>query len=61
MQAMTDTLPRKKDDTRNLLAGIALFEGLTPSQLEWVAQRAHRRTSWRGGLYHLTWNRENPH
>lgn len=43
MRAMTDTLPRK-DDTRNLLAGIALFQGLTPTQLEWVAQRAHRRT-----------------
>jgi CRP/FNR family cyclic AMP-dependent transcriptional regulator len=33
----------KKDDTRNLLADIQLFEGLTPAQLEWVAQRAHRR------------------
>jgi len=33
----------KKDDTRNLLADIQLFEGLTPSQLDWVAQRAHRR------------------
>lgn len=37
---MTDI---KKDDTRNLLADIELFAGLTPSQLEWVAQRAHRR------------------
>ena len=33
----------KKDDTRNWLSYIKLFEGLTPSQLEWVAQRAHRR------------------
>jgi CRP/FNR family cyclic AMP-dependent transcriptional regulator len=33
----------KKDDTRNLLADIELFSGLTPTQLEWVAQRAHRR------------------
>ena len=33
----------KKDDTRNLLADIQLFEGLTPDQLDWVAQRAHRR------------------
>ncbi|HLF74445.1 MAG TPA: Crp/Fnr family transcriptional regulator [Anaerolineales bacterium] len=33
----------KKDDTRNLLADIHLFAGLTPAQLDWVAQRAHRR------------------
>ena len=33
----------KKDDTRNLLSDIHLFKGLTPAQLEWVAQRAHRR------------------
>jgi len=33
----------KKDDTRNLLADIQLFEGLTPAQLDWVAQHAHRR------------------
>lgn len=33
----------RKDDTRNLLADIQLFEGLTSTQLEWVAQRAHRR------------------
>ena len=33
----------KKDDTRNWLSYIKLFEGLSPSQLEWVAQRAHRR------------------
>jgi CRP/FNR family transcriptional regulator, cyclic AMP receptor protein len=33
----------KQDDTRNLLADIQLFAGLTPTQLEWVAQRAHRR------------------
>jgi CRP/FNR family cyclic AMP-dependent transcriptional regulator len=33
----------KKDDTRNLLADIELFKGLTATQLEWVAQRAHRR------------------
>ena len=25
----------KKDDTRNLLADIQLFEGLTPAQLDW--------------------------
>jgi len=37
---MTDI---KKDSTRNLLAEIKLFAGLTPTQLDWVAQRAHRR------------------
>src|SRR5688572_31793737 len=42
MRTMTDT-PRRKDDTRNLLADIGLFSGLTPTQLDWVAQRAHRR------------------
>jgi CRP/FNR family cyclic AMP-dependent transcriptional regulator len=30
-------------DTRNLLSYIQLFEGMTPSQLDWVAQHAHRR------------------
>jgi CRP/FNR family transcriptional regulator, cyclic AMP receptor protein len=33
----------KKDDTRNLLGEIQLFEGLSAAQLEWVAGRAHRR------------------
>jgi len=33
----------RKDDTRNLLADIQLFEGLTAVQLDWVAKRAHRR------------------
>ena len=33
----------KKDDTRNWLSYIQLFEGLTPTQLDWVSQRAHRR------------------
>ena len=33
----------KRDDTRNLLADIQLFEELTPAQLDWVAQRANRR------------------
>ena len=42
MRTMTDTLPRK-EDTRNLLADIELLKGLTLTQLEWVAQRAHRR------------------
>src|SRR5512139_1862707 len=40
MRSMNDI---KKDNTRNLLADIELFSGLTPSQLDWVAQRAHRR------------------
>jgi CRP/FNR family transcriptional regulator, cyclic AMP receptor protein len=42
MRTMIDP-PRHKDDTRNLLADIELFAGLTPAQLDWVAQRAHRR------------------
>src|SRR5512146_2136007 len=42
MRTMTETLPRH-DSTRNLLADIALFAGMTPTQLDWVAQRAHRR------------------
>lgn len=33
----------KKDDTRNLLADIRLFEGLTPAQLDWISKHAHRR------------------
>ncbi|MBL8098606.1 MAG: Crp/Fnr family transcriptional regulator [Anaerolineales bacterium] len=33
----------KKDDTRNILSDIKLFEGLTPAQFDWVAQHAHRR------------------
>lgn len=39
---MTDTLPHR-DNTRNLLADIDLFAGMTPTQLDWVAQHAHRR------------------
>jgi len=33
----------KMNDTRNLLSYIQLFEGTTPTQLDWVAQHAHRR------------------
>ncbi len=40
MHNMTDI---KKDSTRNLLADIELFAGMTPTQLDWIAQRAHRR------------------
>ena len=40
MQRMAEI---RQDNTRNLLADIALFAGLTPSQLDWVAQHAHRR------------------
>jgi len=32
-----------KDSTRNMLADIGLFTGLTSAQLDWVAQHAHRR------------------
>jgi len=31
------------NDTRNLLSYIQLFKGMTPTQLDWVAQHAHRR------------------
>ena len=40
MLGMTDI---RSADTRNLLSYIKLFEGLTPAQLSWVAQNAHRR------------------
>src|SRR5512135_11633 len=40
MRTMTDI---QKDSTRNLLADIDLFAGMTPTQLDWIAQRAHRR------------------
>ncbi len=33
----------KTDDTRNILSDIKLFEGLTQTQLDWVAKHAHRR------------------
>ena len=33
----------KKDDTRNILSDIKLFEGLTQVQLDWVSKQAHRR------------------
>lgn len=40
MRTMTDI---RKDSTRNLLADIDLFAGMTSVQLDWVAQHAHRR------------------
>jgi CRP/FNR family cyclic AMP-dependent transcriptional regulator len=40
MSRMTEL---KKDDTRNILSDIKLFEGLTQAQLDWVAKNAHRR------------------
>ncbi len=43
MYNMLRMVELKKDDTRNLLSDIKLFEGLDPLQLDWVAQRAHRR------------------
>src|SRR5512147_323302 len=42
MFTMND-ISRTKDNTRNLLADISLFMGLPPAQLDWIAQRAHRR------------------
>jgi CRP-like cAMP-binding protein len=33
----------KIDDTRNILSDIKLFEGLTQTQLDWMAKHAHRR------------------
>jgi CRP/FNR family cyclic AMP-dependent transcriptional regulator len=33
----------KRDDTRNILSDIKLFEGLTQAQLDWMAKHAHRR------------------
>jgi CRP/FNR family transcriptional regulator, cyclic AMP receptor protein len=33
----------KRDDTRHLLSDIKLFEGLTITQLDWMAKHAHRR------------------
>ncbi|HSO13823.1 MAG TPA: Crp/Fnr family transcriptional regulator [Anaerolineales bacterium] len=40
---MSRMIEAKKDSTRNLLTDIELFVGLTPAQLDWVAQHAHRR------------------
>ena len=40
MLKMTDI---RTHDTRNLLSYIQLFEGMTPTQLDWVSQHAHRR------------------
>jgi CRP/FNR family cyclic AMP-dependent transcriptional regulator len=40
---MLNMVEIKNSDTRNLLSDIQLFEGLTSAQLEWVAQRTHRR------------------
>ncbi len=40
---MLKMVETKKDSTRNLLADIDLFIGLTPTQLDWVAHNAHRR------------------
>lgn len=40
MQTVTDI---NKASTPSLLTGIELFAGMTPTQLDWVAQRAHKR------------------
>ena len=33
----------KTEDTRDLLLKVKLFEGMTPTQLDWVARNTHRR------------------
>jgi CRP/FNR family cyclic AMP-dependent transcriptional regulator len=33
----------RNDDTQSLLSQISMFRGLTPAQLAWVGQRAHRK------------------
>jgi len=43
MYNMLKMVDVKMNDTRNLLSYIQLFEGMTPTQLDWVAQHAHRR------------------
>ena len=40
MQTVTEI---NKASTSRLLTGIELFAGMTPTQLDWVAQRAHKR------------------
>lgn len=40
MQTMTDV---KNESTHSLLADLELFAGMTPTQLDWVATRVHRR------------------
>ena len=34
----------KTDDTHDLLLKVKLFEGMTPTQLDWVARNTHRRS-----------------
>lgn len=43
MYNMLKMVDVKINDTRNLLSYIQLFEGMTPTQLDWVAQHTHRR------------------
>lgn len=40
MFSMADT---KKDDTRSLLNDVPLLKDLSPEQLDWIAQRSHRK------------------
>lgn len=42
MLRMAD-LQKDSTNTRNLLSDIKLFEGMNPTQLDWVAHRAHRK------------------
>jgi CRP/FNR family transcriptional regulator, cyclic AMP receptor protein len=36
-------MPEATSDTRNILATIPLFQGLSPNDLDWIARRSHKR------------------
>jgi len=37
-------MPETSQDTRNLLEGLPIFQGLTATDLDWVARHSHRNT-----------------